>query len=295
MTFLVFSPLKTLSIGSLGEFQPYHGTCTEASLKRAFSSLIKFPFLTILRFEFYDFIHDPLGSWDRHSCLDCRFSYHMQHSILQTVTSNPPPTSLRTLCCRNVLSDDTWLSSDPQDFRSFISVPTELDISVVSVPLKVDVDLTQAQEFWSLHLFEGVLFPARNTLTKLHLGSVRESSDTCLPIRLNGLCFSNLTELTLTNLIFRKRSLEDFIMRHRTTLKCLILDRCVIYVYKAQTLGFQRRWYHLWERFEQVMTELVRFEGKGLGYVKRSGEKEVCLQYDEIAMQNLISVVANRV
>ncbi|THH14663.1 hypothetical protein EW146_g5697 [Bondarzewia mesenterica] len=127
----------------------------------------------------------------------------------------------------------------------------------------------------------------------------------------SSLIYPSLEFLSLENITFTQGSagVEDFIVRHKNTLKNLMLKTCMIAVHTPAGPP-ERTWSDLWDCFAAEIKNLVdlRIEmsqsylheemnyvqlDEGFGWVPIEGDQETLTQ-DDLALQNFVSVVASR-
>ncbi|KAJ7591652.1 hypothetical protein C8J56DRAFT_1025113 [Mycena floridula] len=240
----------------------------------AFSSLAKFPALRMLTLRFTSRYMEndwmDLVSTDSESCsLSLLFQRRFLTAIADISTAL---NSLTTLNLLNLIAAESKILYTKPSFCRFISIPKHLAISVLWEEEEDDDDsfgccgrcrMTQSeqyaprlQRFWRDHITKDIMATvSRSRLVSLNL----QSSDLVSGLACGTIMLPRLKKLSLTKVMFDllQGSVEDFILRHKSTLKHLTLRSCP--VFHTEDDRPRHLWSDIWDRLADGLDQLVSF------------------------------------
>ncbi|KAL4068639.1 hypothetical protein V8B97DRAFT_2008897 [Scleroderma yunnanense] len=229
----------------------------EDALTETFCSLADLPNLKSVTLNFWPFFISQSGvETHEHPYWFTNRQLTVLHSVyhaMQTTSSLFPNRGIRSLTMTNVV----LMPRPCYDFvRSLTDSPlTHLSISVVS-----NVELSSWSGSKTANRSVDALLPVPNTrLTSLEIRSPNGlyHSPTA---QLNAYTYPALKNLAVQNIIFPDTSsddgMEEFIMRHKNTLRRLEMKSCVNYVQTSNNTPI-RKWATIWERLREELSELV--------------------------------------
>ncbi|KAJ7572534.1 hypothetical protein C8J56DRAFT_989378 [Mycena floridula] len=248
-----------------------------AALCLAFSGLTKFPALGELTLKFTSefmedsWIHDddyftPGPAAGRPSC---SLSLVFQRQFLTAIADNSTSlTSLTTLNLINLVATGSKALYENPSFHQFLSIPKHLSISVLweddidddrqfIIHGDLDANYTPAlQGFWQNHITKDIL--SSTSLSRLESLDLR-SPEPILRMACGIITFPQLKKLSLTKVLFDLQgSVEDFIVRHKSSLNHLTLHTCSIYHHEYNLP--RHLWSNIWDRFADELADLVSFK-----------------------------------
>ncbi|KAJ7575029.1 hypothetical protein C8J56DRAFT_1063926 [Mycena floridula] len=252
----------------------------------AFSGLQEFPALRELTLDFFsdflenDFMHaDIPEKYHRGPSMSLLFQQEFLTAIAKNVVNKTSLPSLTTLNLLNLIAAPGSAFYKEESFQRFISIPKHLNISVLWEADEEDDDLYEVdippyaedlQEFWTKHVTGDIVRRSCNRrLESLHLTSPQFVQMPCSPI----VPFAHLTTLSLSKVIFgRQGAVEDLIVRHKSTLRHLMLHQYPIY--HTRLTPPTRFWSDLLERFARELVEFASVEITDTLYAFKSLEWE---------------------
>lgn len=274
-------------------------------LTSAFSKLHELPKLETLTITFSPHVRSSLSS----TFLERPLSSLTQVAILRAFTSLANPLSLKSLTIDNLIASH----SDIHDHPAFIATFNKLAYLRITILSNIGTYVgTLYQEtlsnFWSTTMQRRILAPSSASyLTCLSLHSDHEFG--ILPqFTFSELCYPLLDTLSIRGAFFADSvGIEDFIVRHRGTLRSLELRFCKIYCDDDVP---DRFWSQVWSRFAKELDRLTVFKAEEEmdmvempGYMIRYAYFDAGVGYipifnmvpaDDVALDTLKVVVASR-
>ncbi|KAJ7591643.1 hypothetical protein C8J56DRAFT_1025107 [Mycena floridula] len=237
----------------------------------AFSGLGKFPALRMLTLDFLSEYRE--NDWESTDSQGCSLSLLFQRQFLTVIADNSTSlTSLTTLNLHNLIASESRILYEKPSFRQFISIPKHLGISVLWEENELrgegccgrcrmesftghEHHAPELEQFWDDHLTNDILA----TVSRSHLVSLNLKSPEPIFMACGAITFPELRKLSLTKVIFDQQGVvENFILRHKSTLKHLTLDTCPIY--HAEYDPPPRFWSSIWDKFaNELVPRLVSF------------------------------------
>ncbi|KAH9832333.1 uncharacterized protein C8Q71DRAFT_272612 [Rhodofomes roseus] len=200
-----------------------------------------------------------------------------------TEAGNSPPLRLKTLSLRNLLPCPEPAMME-EGFKTLMESVENLTLTVHRARTLDSQEYWEA--FWQEYLPDYILAPAQSSLTSLSMTSDQPVGTEWPGVNFPSLHFPSLCSLKLGGFCFDIDSnLEDFILRHQTTLTSLVLDSCPMHTGATFRNKIpQRKWSQVFDRLEVGLTELtyVRVMCKylwGLD-VEASPRTEMALTYE---------------
>ncbi|KAJ7591644.1 hypothetical protein C8J56DRAFT_936078 [Mycena floridula] len=235
---------------------------TTNALCLAFSGLDNFPALKELKLDFLpNYLEKTWGDGipaEYRGRIGPSSSHQFQRQFLATITKTS--LSLNKLSLLNLLPcfcPDLYFEPF---FHAFICIPQHLEISVI---WKENIDPQYREwmiddivygdrltHFWKTNILGNVLEQNQQ------LQSLNLTSPELVRLSWDNITFPHLTDLSLTMMrLGCKGTAEDFILRHKSTLRRLQLTKCGIYHTPADPPP--RFWSDVWEGLAEEMNQLV--------------------------------------
>jgi hypothetical protein len=199
-----------------------------------------------------------------------QFYTHLWDIIAALGSNQSPLPQLQSLTIRPWLGDSSWNSLyDAAPIAQLVTSLRHLSFSVWHHEL-FDSRKPAREPFWKPVVVRGVLQRATR-LESLAISGNREfEGDRCLDVS-ELATYPGLAALSLTNILWedgeiehqsgvvQPPAVEDFIARHRKTLKTLKLHNCAIGIPPGRSTPFCY-WADVYDRLAKALTELVELE-----------------------------------
>ncbi|KAI0065719.1 hypothetical protein BV25DRAFT_1821386 [Artomyces pyxidatus] len=228
-----------------------------------FSLLGTLPKLRRLNLTFYSYsLDEPQGELAYDAWTEASRDLKFQRAALaslESLSSNVSSTQhLECICLNHVVYLAHDVFSRPTFVALFAGVQELRFLAIGHRENQENFQLRPVFDFWSTNV-PPLLHACRTTLTSLNLGSLDEYVSSAEGLSLQDLYFPVLRTLDLSNIIFDAQShVEEFVVRHCSTLKSLSLSDCKIPCPMA--LPPTRTWADVYRRFSDELGMLEVFE-----------------------------------